>query len=82
MAVSFLLYFLVAFSFQDFLLWDLVNHGALGLMALGARQESCIWLRCGLNSGLPGMEGGLLCAARWWLRTYPVGWISVKLSGL
>ena len=53
------------------LLRDVVAHGSLVLMAMGARQESQLWLEAGFEAGLSGMSLSLLECARWWLRTYP-----------
>ena len=58
--------------FQDYLVRDVVDHGVLSMIAMGARQEACIWVQAGLEAGVKGMDATLIRAARWELRNYPV----------
>ena len=57
---------------QEYLVRDVMSNGVMAMMAMGARQEACLWLQCGLAAGVPGMDDIITRAARWWLRSYPV----------
>ena len=55
----------------EWLLRDILTHGIMALMAMGAVDEAGLWLSAGWTAGVYGMPEALVQAVRWQLRSSP-----------